>query len=91
MSAENCRIKDIPVCGCEVCNTAKDSDYGAGAGIVAKGYVQDAVTEYNNIQIPRCINVRQWEATEALRCRVDKNSYLLQHLQKYATGCDTNL
>lgn len=46
---ENCRIKNIIVRGCEVYNTGQDPDYGAGAGIIVKGYVQDAVIEYNYV------------------------------------------
>jgi hypothetical protein len=46
---ENCRIKNIIVRGCEVYNTGQDPDYDAGAGIVVKGYVQDAVIEYNYV------------------------------------------
>jgi hypothetical protein len=46
---QNCRIKNIAVRGCEVYNTGQDPDYGAGAGIVAKGYVQDAVIECNYV------------------------------------------
>lgn len=45
----NCRIKNILVRGCEVYNTGQDPNYGAGAGIVAKGYVQDAIIEYNYV------------------------------------------
>ena len=43
----NCRIKNITVRGCEVYNTGQDPDYGAGAAIAVKGYVQDATIEYN--------------------------------------------
>jgi hypothetical protein len=46
---ENCRIKNITVRSCEVYNTGQDPDYGAGAGIVVKGYVQNAVIEYNYV------------------------------------------
>ncbi len=42
----NCRIKNITVRGCEVYNTGQDPDYGAGAGIIAKGNVVDAYIEY---------------------------------------------
>jgi hypothetical protein len=45
----NCRIKNITVRGCEVYNTGQDPDYGAGAGIVVKGYVVDAFVEYNYV------------------------------------------
>ena len=45
----NCRIKNITVRGCEVYNTGQDPDYGAGAGILVKGYVQDAYIEYNYV------------------------------------------
>ena len=44
---ENCRIKNIIVRGCEVYNTGQDPDYGAGAAILVKGYVQDAYIENN--------------------------------------------
>ncbi len=43
----NCRIKNITVRGCEVYNTGQDPDYGAGSAFLVKGYVQDAVIEYN--------------------------------------------
>jgi hypothetical protein len=46
---ENCRIKNITVRGCEVYKTGQDPDYGAGAGILVKGYVQNAVIEYNYV------------------------------------------
>jgi hypothetical protein len=46
---ENCRIKNITVRGCQVYNTGQDPDYGAGAGILVKGYVQNAVIEYNYV------------------------------------------
>lgn len=46
---ENCKIKNMIVRGCEVYNTGQDPDYGAGAGIVVKGYVEDAVIEYNYV------------------------------------------
>ena len=46
---ENCRIKNITVRSCEVYNTGQDPDYGAGAGIIVKGYVQNAVIEYNYV------------------------------------------
>jgi hypothetical protein len=45
----NCRIKNITVRGCEVYNTGQDPDYGAGSGILVKGYVQDATIEYNYV------------------------------------------
>jgi Right handed beta helix region len=47
--SESCRIKNMIVRGCEVYNTGQDPDYGAGAGILVKGYVQDAVIEYNYV------------------------------------------
>jgi len=57
---ENCRIKNIIVRGCEVYNTGQDPDYGAGAGIIVKGYVQDAVIEYNYVHDTKgalmCVN-----------------------------------
>src|SRR5271166_4444661 len=43
----NCRIRNIIVRGCEVYNTGQDPDYGAGAAILVKGYVEDAYIEYN--------------------------------------------
>jgi hypothetical protein len=43
----NCRIKNILVRQCEAFNTGQDPDYGAGAGLLIKGYVQDATLEYN--------------------------------------------
>jgi hypothetical protein len=45
----DCRIKNITVQGCEVYNTGQDPDFGAGSGILAKGYVQNAVIEYNYV------------------------------------------
>lgn len=45
----NCRIKNITVRGCEVYNTGQDPDYGAGSGILVKGYVVNAFAEYNYI------------------------------------------
>ena len=45
----NCRIKNITVRGCEVYNTGQDPDYGAGSGILIKGYVVDAFVEYNYV------------------------------------------
>lgn len=45
----DCRIRNILVRGCEVYNTGQDPDYGAGAGIVVKGYVVDATIEYNYV------------------------------------------
>lgn len=42
----NCRIKNITVRGCEVYNTGQDPDYGAGAGIIVKGYVVDAYIDH---------------------------------------------
>jgi hypothetical protein len=45
----DCRIKNITVRGCEAYNTGQDPFFGAGAGILVKGYVQDAVIEYNYV------------------------------------------
>ena len=45
----NCRIKNITVRGCEVYNTGQDPNYGAGSGILMKGYVVDAFVEYNYV------------------------------------------
>jgi hypothetical protein len=45
----NCRIKNMTVRGCEVYNTGQDPDFDGGSGIMAKGYVQDAVIEYNYV------------------------------------------
>jgi hypothetical protein len=45
----NCRIKNITVRGCEVYYTGQDPDYGAGGGIIVKGYVRDAVIENNYV------------------------------------------
>lgn len=47
--SQDCRIKNIIVRGCEVYNTGQDPDYGAGAGIVVKGNVEDAIVEYNYV------------------------------------------
>jgi len=44
---QNCRIKNIVVRGCEAYHTGQDPFFGAGAGLLVKGYVQDAVIEYN--------------------------------------------
>ncbi len=44
---ENCRIKNITVRGCQAYNSGQDPSFGAGAGILVKGNVQDAVIEYN--------------------------------------------
>lgn len=41
----DCRIKNILVRNCEVYNTGQDPNYGAGAGILVKGYVVDATIE----------------------------------------------
>ena len=46
---ENCRIKNVTVRNCEVYSTGQDPDYGAGAGIIVKGNVQDAIIEYNYV------------------------------------------
>jgi hypothetical protein len=43
----NCRIKNITVRGCEAYNTGQDPGYGAGAGILVKGYVVDAFIDHN--------------------------------------------
>jgi hypothetical protein len=51
----DCRIKNILVRGCEVYNTGQDPDYGAGAGLLVKGYVVDAVLEYNYVH-----NTKGW-------------------------------
>jgi hypothetical protein len=45
----NCRIKNITVRGCQVYNTGQDPDYGAGAGLVVKGYVVNAYLENNYV------------------------------------------
>jgi hypothetical protein len=45
----DCRIKNITVQRCEVYHSGEDPDYGAGAGIIVKGYVQDAFIEYNYV------------------------------------------
>lgn len=45
----NCRIKNILVRGCEVYNTGQDPNYGAGSGILVKGFIQDATIEYNYV------------------------------------------
>jgi hypothetical protein len=45
----DCRIKNITVRGCEAYNTGQDPFFDAGAGILVKGYVQDAVIEYNYV------------------------------------------
>jgi hypothetical protein len=46
----DCRIKNITVIGSVIYNTGQDPDYGAGAGILVKGYVQDATIEFNTIR-----------------------------------------
>jgi hypothetical protein len=46
---KNCRIKNITVRGCQAYNSGQDPFFGAGAGILVKGYVQDAVIEYNYV------------------------------------------
>ena len=43
----NDRIRNIIVRGNETYNTGQDSNYCCGAGILIKGYVQDAYIEYN--------------------------------------------
>jgi hypothetical protein len=43
----DCRIKNCAVRGCEAYRTGQDPNFGAGAGIIVKGYVQDAVIEFN--------------------------------------------
>ncbi len=45
----NCRVKNITVRDCEVYNTGQDPDYGAGCGILVKGYIVDAFVEYNYV------------------------------------------
>ncbi|MBV9391820.1 MAG: right-handed parallel beta-helix repeat-containing protein [Verrucomicrobia bacterium] len=45
----NCRVSKVLVRGCEVFNTGQDPDYQAGAGLLIKGYVQDAHLEYNYV------------------------------------------
>lgn len=48
-SVANSRIKNITVRGSEVHSTGQDPDYCCGAGIIVKGYVQDAFIEYNYV------------------------------------------
>jgi hypothetical protein len=43
----NCRIRNITVRRCEAYHTGQDPNFGAGAGLLVKGYVEDAVIEYN--------------------------------------------
>ena len=43
----SCRIRNVTVRGCVSYNTGLDPDYCCGAGILVKGYVQDAYIEYN--------------------------------------------
>lgn len=43
------RIRNITVRGSEAYNTGQDPDYCCGAGILIKGYVQDAYIEYNYV------------------------------------------
>lgn len=45
----NSRIRNITVRGSEVYNTGQDPDYCCGAGILVKGYVQDAYIEFNYV------------------------------------------
>jgi len=45
----DCRIRNITVRGCESYNAGQDPEYGAGHGIVIKGYVVDAYVEYNYV------------------------------------------
>jgi hypothetical protein len=45
----NCRVRNITIRGCEVYNTGQDPDYGAGSGILVKGYIVDAFVEYNYV------------------------------------------
>jgi hypothetical protein len=59
--SKDCLIKNIVVRGCEVYNTGQDPDYGAGAVILVKGYVQDAVIEFNYAMIQRA---RRCSSTE---------------------------
>jgi hypothetical protein len=42
----NCRIKNVTVQGCEAYNTGQDPGYGAGSGILVKGYVVDAYIDH---------------------------------------------
>ena len=46
---EGSRIKNITVRGCEAYNSGQDPDYGAGSGICIKGFVVDAIVEYNYV------------------------------------------
>lgn len=46
----NDRIRNITVRGNEVYNTGQDPDYCCGAGLLVKGYVQDAFLENNYIR-----------------------------------------
>lgn len=43
------RIGNITVRGCEIYNTGQDPDYQEGHGIVVKGWVYNAILEYNRI------------------------------------------
>jgi hypothetical protein len=43
----NCRIRNVTVRGSEAYNTGTDPQYCCGAGIIVKGYVQDAIIENN--------------------------------------------
>lgn len=45
----SCRIKNITVRGNEAYNTGQDPDYCCGAGILIKGFVQDAYVENNYV------------------------------------------
>lgn len=45
----NSRIRNITVRGSEAYNTGQDPDYCCGAGILVKGYVQDAYIEFNYV------------------------------------------
>ena len=43
----DCKIQNITVRGSEAYNTGQDPNYCCGAGIIVKGFVQDAFIEYN--------------------------------------------
>ena len=43
----DCKIQNVTVRGSEAYNTGQDPGYCCGAGIVVKGFVQDAFVEYN--------------------------------------------
>jgi len=50
---KDCRIKNLLVRGCQAYEVGKDPDYGAGAGILVKGYVVDAIIENNYVRNTR--------------------------------------